>query len=257
MSQPVSARSKNKLVVGLRDNFSEGAKERSLSPALGLRPKEAIELTDMTDDSRNQSSNGFDASEYTSFSGTPDDESNGNFPQSRPMFSSNNTTPLSETRKKPGPRSQKRRLDTGYEDEGIEMHSNIGSDFSDTSRAASSTRSSSVYTSDDDLEYFCVDHMQLCSDKVIGFFGSNKFHIRESFLARLFSEKTRGIDIALGSLLLSCCRAKSMIFCNISIITEDIYLKHGEFVQYPKSNPFYQGRQFNMQFFSELCPFST
>ena len=41
----------------------------------------------------------------------------------------------------------------------------------------------------------------------------------------------------------------------ISLITEDIYLKLGVCVHYPKSNPYYQGRQFKRLFFSEICPF--
>ena len=68
------------------------------------------------------------------------------------------------------------------------------------------------------------------------------------FLAWLFSEKTRGIAIALA---LSCCRrhAKTLTFCNISVINEDINLKLGLCVHYPKRNPYYQGRQIKMIFF--------
>ena len=40
-----------------------------------------------------------------------------------------------------------------------------------------------------------------------------------------------------------------MIFCNISVITKYIDLKFEVFVHYPKSNPYYQGRQFKMLFF--------
>ena len=47
-----------------------------------------------------------------------------------------------------------------------------------------------------------------------------------------------------------------LTFCNISVITEDIDLKLGVYVQYPKSNPYDQGSQFKMHFFFlELCPF--
>ena len=64
-----------------------------------------------------------------------------------------------------------------------------------------------------------------------------------TLLARLFSEKTQGIAIALAS---SC---KAVTLCN----TEDIYLKLGEFlmefVHYPKSIPYYQGRQIKKIFF--------
>ena len=46
-----------------------------------------------------------------------------------------------------------------------------------------------------------------------------------------------------------------MTFCNICVITEDIYFKLYVCVHYPKGNPCYEGGQFKMQFFSELCPF--
>ena len=42
--------------------------------------------------------------------------------------------------------------------------------------------------------------------------------------------------------------------CNISVITEGIYLKRGLYVHYPKSNPYYQGRQFKMLFFFRIMP---
>ena len=45
------------------------------------------------------------------------------------------------------------------------------------------------------------------------------------------------------------------LFCNISFITQDIYLKLGVCVHYPKSNPCYQGRQFKIHFFTELYSF--
>ena len=58
-----------------------------------------------------------------------------------------------------------------------------------------------------------------------------------------------------------CCRrrhAKTLTFCEISVITEDIYFKLGISVHYPKNNPCYQGRQFKMQFgFQNYVPFST
>ena len=44
---------------------------------------------------------------------------------------------------------------------------------------------------------------------------------------------------------------KTLTFCNISVITEDIYLKLGVCVHYPKRNPYYQEKYI----FSELCPF--
>ena len=50
---------------------------------------------------------------------------------------------------------------------------------------------------------------------------------------------------------------KTLTFCKISVTTEDIYLKLGVRVNYPKSNPYYQGRQSKsfFCFFSELRPF--
>ena len=45
------------------------------------------------------------------------------------------------------------------------------------------------------------------------------------------------------------------IFCNISVITEDIDLKLGVSVYYPKSNPYSQGRQFKMHFVRIMPPF--
>ena len=41
----------------------------------------------------------------------------------------------------------------------------------------------------------------------------------------------------------------------ISVITEDIYFKLGVCVHHAKSNPYYQGRQVRMHFFTGLCPF--
>ena len=54
--------------------------------------------------------------------------------------------------------------------------------------------------------------------------------------------------------LLQLCRhcAKTLTFCNISAITEDIYLKLGIFVHHPK-NSYYQGRQFEMHFFQNYA----
>ena len=52
------------------------------------------------------------------------------------------------------------------------------------------------------------------------------------------------------------CHAETVTFCNISVITEDICLKLGVCIYYPKSNPYYQRRQFEM-FFQNYAPFST
>ena len=44
---------------------------------------------------------------------------------------------------------------------------------------------------------------------------------------------------------------KLLTYCDISIITEDVCLKLGVGVHYPKSNPYYRGRQFKMHFLPE------
>ena len=77
-----------------------------------------------------------------------------------------------------------------------------------------------------------------------------------SCLAWLFSEKTRGIAVALA-LSLSCVVVVQnlLIFCDISVIDKDIYLKLGVCVQYPKSNLCFYGRQFQMHF-SRIMPLS-
>ena len=74
------------------------------------------------------------------------------------------------------------------------------------------------------------------------------------FLARLFSEKTRGTAIALA-LSSSSSLCKNLTFCNISVITEYIYLKLGACVHYPMSNPCYQGRDFKCIFFRIMTLF--
>ena len=52
------------------------------------------------------------------------------------------------------------------------------------------------------------------------------------------------------------CRAKTLTFFYMSVITADIYLKLRTCVHYTKNHPYYQGRQFKMQFFfSELYLF--
>ena len=67
------------------------------------------------------------------------------------------------------------------------------------------------------------------------------------FLTRLFSEKIRGI--AIGFRRPCHRRAKTLIFCKICFIPEVSACVH-----YPKSNPYYQGRQFQTHFFPELWP---
>ena len=51
--------------------------------------------------------------------------------------------------------------------------------------------------------------------------------------------------------------AKTLTFCNISVVTEDIYLKLGVCVHYPKSNLYYQGRQFKMYLYRIMPLFSS
>ena len=48
---------------------------------------------------------------------------------------------------------------------------------------------------------------------------------------------------------------QKLTFCNTSHITEGIYLPLRICVLYTKSNPYYQGKQFKIQFFSVLGPF--
>ena len=70
-------------------------------------------------------------------------------------------------------------------------------------------------------------------------------------------EKIQGFALAKTSSL-SSSSCKSVTFLNISVITEDIFLKLGVCVHYPKSNPCYQGRQFKMHFFLQnYAPFLT
>ena len=45
---------------------------------------------------------------------------------------------------------------------------------------------------------------------------------------------------------------QKLTFCNISVTTEDIYLKLGICVQYTKINPYYQERQFKTHFFRNM-----
>ena len=48
---------------------------------------------------------------------------------------------------------------------------------------------------------------------------------------------------------------QKLTFCDISIISEDICLKLGDCIYYPKSNPYYQGKQFIMLFLFRIMPF--
>ena len=63
-------------------------------------------------------------------------------------------------------------------------------------------------------------------------------------LARLFSKKTSRYCHSPGGgggVVVRRC-VKTLTFSNISVITEDIYLKHGIVVHYQKGNPYEQGR---------------
>ena len=50
---------------------------------------------------------------------------------------------------------------------------------------------------------------------------------------------------------------KSLMFCNISVINKDIYLKLRVSVYYTKSNLYYKGKQYKMHYFKDYAPFST
>ena len=71
------------------------------------------------------------------------------------------------------------------------------------------------------------------------------------FSLAVFGRKTK---VLLWPWHCHCRCAKSLTFCNISVITEDINLKLGICVHSPKSSPFYPGGQFKINFFTELCP---
>ena len=89
-------------------------------------------------------------------------------------------------------------------------------------------------------------------DRVMKIKGKRENISCHHFLAWLFSEKTQVIAIALGSSL-SALSTKTLTFCNISFITDDINMELGICVHYPKSNPYCQGRQFKM-YFSRIIP---
>ena len=74
------------------------------------------------------------------------------------------------------------------------------------------------------------------------------------FLAWLFFRENPRYCYTLGVLVFTVMQ-KSVTFCNIFVITEDNYLKHRVCVHCPKSELYYQGRQFKMFFFPELCSF--
>ena len=58
------------------------------------------------------------------------------------------------------------------------------------------------------------------------------------FSLAVFGE-TGGIAIRLSRCHYRCRRAKTLTFCNISVITEDIHLKLGVYVHHPKTSPYY------------------
>ena len=55
--------------------------------------------------------------------------------------------------------------------------------------------------------------------------GESMITVVFPFLARMFPEKTRGIAIALASALSSSLSCKKLTLCNVSVITEDIYIQ--------------------------------
>ena len=71
------------------------------------------------------------------------------------------------------------------------------------------------------------------------------------FSSTVFQEKGRYCS-SLGVVAVVFVIVQNLTFCNISVITEDIYLKLWVCVHYPKSSPYYQGRQFKMLFFFRI-----
>ena len=80
------------------------------------------------------------------------------------------------------------------------------------------------------------------------------------FFARLFSEKTRGIAIALASslsgVIVVAVVQKRWHFVISLVNTEDIYLKLGICVHYPKRNPKIKGDNSKCIFFRIYAPVS-
>ena len=76
-------------------------------------------------------------------------------------------------------------------------------------------------------------------------------------LAWPFSEKTKGIAIALAGLLSLLAACKILTFCNISVIIEDIYLKLWLCVHYSKTIHTIKGNNSKCRFFQKNAPFST
>ena len=88
-------------------------------------------------------------------------------------------------------------------------------------------------------------------------YSLSPFYYFPIFSSAVFGENLR-YCYSLGIIVVHCRRrrAKTVAFCNISVFSEDIYLKLRICVHYPKSNPYYQGRQFNF-FLQNYAPFST
>ena len=80
-------------------------------------------------------------------------------------------------------------------------------------------------------------------------YGSTE--VKCSFLAPLFSKKKKRYCLGVFVNVF----VQKLTFCNITVIIEDIYLKLGVCVHYQTGNLYYQGRQFKMHFFPQLCPF--
>ena len=69
--------------------------------------------------------------------------------------------------------------------------------------------------------------------------------INRIFSSAVFGENPR-YCYSLGVIVVVGVVQKLLTFCNISLTAEDIYLKLGFCVHYPKINLYYQGRQFKM-----------
>ena len=81
---------------------------------------------------------------------------------------------------------------------------------------------------------------------------TDSFHYKLLLLAQLFSEKTQGIPIALASSLSAAAACKK--FCNISVITEEIFLETQSMRSLSKKQSILS-RETIQNAFSELCPF--
>ena len=81
----------------------------------------------------------------------------------------------------------------------------------------------------------------------------DSYNVARIFKSVVFGQKP---EILLLPWLRHCClchrHSRTLTFCNISVITEDVYLKLKLCVHHPKSNPYCQGRQFKMHFYAPV-----